>query len=182
MKKEFGVLLIFIVSFAVFSGCLGGGEEGGGSVKTEWVTRSGGRWGPTSGYTGENDETTVNVDFNHTHISQATFKLTWTDTNNNGDPESAQDDKFTIEVTPPNGSGEPTKKSGSGSSLTLEVSAGQNIEEPVQNGAGWMDKITIDPGQGTTAPGFGLVIIYSDSGNDWTLNVEYSYLVEQEIT
>ncbi len=181
MKKKFGLLLIFIVSFAVFSGCLGGGDEGGDSVKTEWVSRTGGSWGPTSGYTGENDETIVNVDFNHTHISGATFKLTWTDTNNNGDPESAQDDKFTIEVTPPNGSGEPTKKSGSGSSLTVEVSAGQNIEEPVENGKGWKVTITIEPGEGSTAPGLGQFVWFADTGNDWTLKVEYKFLEEQEI-
>ena len=181
MNNKFGLLLIFIVSFAVFSGCLGGGDEGGDTPKTEWVVRGGGNWGPKSGRTEENEETIVTVDFNHTHISGATFKLTWTDTNAPGDPEPAQDDRFTIEVTPPNGSGEPTKKSGTGSSLSLDVSAGQNIEEPVENGKGWRVTITIEPGEGSTGPGPGPLIIYTDSGNDWTLKVEYKFLEEQEI-
>ncbi|UCE73927.1 MAG: hypothetical protein JSV56_13045 [Methanomassiliicoccales archaeon] len=183
MKLKIGLLIILIVFATAISGCLGGGEEDTKEPVITYVVKAGGKDGPYSGYTGENDETTVDINFNHTYIVQATFKLTWTDTNNNGDPESSQDDTFTIEVTPPNGSGEPAKNSGAGSSVTLDIDSAQNLEEPMENSVGWKVKITCEPGEGSSGgPGLGIFIFWADSGNDWTLNVEYKYLQAMEET
>ncbi|UCG70704.1 MAG: hypothetical protein JSV09_06735 [Thermoplasmata archaeon] len=183
MKLKIGLLIILIVFTTAISGCLGGEGEGSKETEITYAVMAGGRDGPYEGYTGENDESTVDITFNHTYIVQASFRLTWTDTNNNGDPESAQDDTFTIEVTPPNGSGEPAKNSGAGNSLTLDIDSPQNHEEPMDNGAGWHVKITCDPGQGSSGgPGLGIWIIWTDSGNDWILNVEYKYLQAVEET
>lgn len=177
MKLKIGLLIILIVFATAISGCLGGGGEDTKESNITYMMKAGGKDGPYEGYTGENDESTVDINFNHTFITQATFKLTWTDTNNNGDPESSQDDTFTIEVTPPNGSGEPAKTSGAGSSLTLDIDSPQNFEEPVENNVGWNVKITCAPGEGSSGgPGLGILIFWADSGNDWTLNVEYKYL------
>lgn len=183
MKKKICLLTILIVFTAAFSGCLGGGGEDTKESKIEYVVRSGGTYGPVEGHTNEGEESTVDINLNSTYITEATFRLTWTDTNNNGDPEPGQDDTFTIEVTPPNGSGEPDSNSGAGSSLSLEIDVPQNLEEPTQNDAGWNVKITIAPGSGSSGgPGLGIVIIWADSGNDWTLNVEYKYLQALEET
>ncbi len=181
--RKWVVLIVTIVIMTVFAGCLGSGEDNKGEeIKITYVNKSGGAWGPVTGYTSENDETIVNVNFNDSYINEATFKLTWTDLNDAGDPESAQDDQFTIQVTPPNGSGEPQSTTGAGSSLTLTVKSPQNIEEPQDNGKNWVILITIVPGEGTTAPGLGQFIWYADSGNDWTLRVEYKYMEGQEAT
>jgi len=183
MKKKICLLIIITIFMAAFSGCLGGGGEDNKETQIEYVVRSGGTYGPEEGRTEEGQESTLDITLNSTYITQAIFKLTWTDTNNNGDPESAQDDTFTIEVTPPNGSGEPDSNSGAGSSLSLEIDVPQNLEEPTQNDAGWKVKITIQPGQGSSGgPLLGIFIIYSDTGNDWKLNVEYKYLQALEET
>jgi len=182
MKKVKIVMAFLLILTILIVGCLGNGSEEPTEPEFTMVARSGGPLPAVNGHTEENEETTVDVPFNETFITQATFKLTWTDTNNNGDPESAQDDKFTIEVTPPNGSGEPETKSGTGNTLSLTVDVPQNIEEPVENGVGWIVKITIEPGEGTTAPGFGRFIWYTDTGNDWALTIEYKYLEAVEET
>lgn len=103
MKKKIGLLIILTVFLVAISGCLGGEAENKETPNVEYVTKTGGIWGPQNGHTEENEETIVDVNFEHQYISEVTFTLTWTDYNNNGDPEPAQDDRFTLEVTPPNG-------------------------------------------------------------------------------
>jgi hypothetical protein len=171
------LLIAVVVTMAAVAGCLGEGDAGGeDEEKVVYQMKNNGAWGPVSGYTGENEVSSVDINFNDTYIAEITLVLTWTDTNNNGDPEPAQDDTFTMEITGPNGT-EPVQKTGAGNKVEASVKFPQIADEPVTNNAGWNVKITCEPGQGSSGgPGLGLFIIYSDSGNDWTLNAEYSYL------
>lgn len=175
--RKWVLLIAVVISMAVFAGCLGGeGEGDGGEPEIIYTMKNNGAWGPVSGYTGESEASNIDITFNDSYIAEITLILTWTDTNNNGDPEPAADDTFTMEITGPNGT-EPVKKSGAGNKLEASVKFPQNADEPVENGMGWNVKITCDPGQGSSGgPGLGFFIIYADSGNDWTLNVKYSYL------
>lgn len=181
MRKLVLVIAVIIV-MAAFAGCLGEDDEKKKEPKITYVAKASGPLPAINGHTSENEETSVDLPFNETYITQVSLKLTWTDTNDAGDPESAEDDTFTIEVIPPNGTGEPERKSGMGNQLVLTFDAPQNVEEPIENGAGWKVKITIDPGEGSTGPGLGIVLIYNDGGNDWTLNMEYKYLQASEET
>lgn len=179
-KKKLLAVLAVIIAFTFFTGCLGGSSEGesDGETNKEYSTRADGVWGPENGHTNEGEDTIVDITFNHQFITEVTFVLTWVDTNDNGDEEAASDDVFTVSAGPPNGTEE--GGSGSGGQLQFTVRSGIHREEPVDNNAGWKLTINIEPGEGTTAPAFGVLVWWEDTGNDWQLSATYSYLVAPE--
>ncbi len=179
-KKKLVAIFAVMIAITLLTGCLGGSGESESEEESAntYNLRTDGTWGPENGHTDEGEETAVDITFNHQFITEVTFTLTWVDMNDHGDEEAASDDVFTVSAAPPNGTEEGS--SGAGGQVQFTVRSGINREEPIENNAGWKVTITIEPGEGTTAPGLGVLVFWEDTGNDWQLSATYSYLVAAE--
>ncbi len=134
---------------------------------------------PISGTASENSDVQQNVQIMDHNITRATFTLTWTDEDSQYLQGTNQPDEFSLSVIPPDGTEQTSDITTIGEiSLTIEIDTWKTFKKEYYNGTGQYN-VTIycyDCGDDYARPNFfGLVRSTSDTANDWTLEVTYTY-------
>jgi len=130
------------------------------------------------GHSNENSEDDYYIEITHPNVLEVTATLTWQDEPDNGARYSNEPDEFSISITPPNGTGV-TSDTQSNGRVSVEISfIPQN--DPYFNGTGEYI-ITVQchicGDQTLRRPSIGFFDV-DDTGNDWTLEIGYTYYRE----
>jgi len=147
-----------------------------------WFFLSPGTLGSQSGTSDENTDQTLTVVINQTNIVNVTVTLTWTDEPAPYPRYVNQPDEFGVRIDGPDGttaeSGMDANPSGSDGTVSATITRdGTNLTGDTASGA---YNITIQMGNAgdsklRNGPG---VIVFTDSGNAWSLEITYDFYEE----
>ena len=140
-----------------------------------------------SGYTDERSSDYVPVTLDVTNVRSVTFTLTWTDEADAGVRYVNEPDSFELEVFPPNNTdasgGPTTNPSGGQGRISVTISYGaEGNKDPYFNGTGEYQVTVVCNLCGDQVlwrPSAGL-FDQLDTGNAWTLDIEYEYYQKPE--
>lgn len=153
----------------------------GDGEKDKWVLTADGI-GPISGSSTENSDSQEFVNISMENVVNVTFTLTWTD---EPDPglglfRQNQPDEFSLKVETPDGlvaeEGPVSNAHGSEGSITVTITRDGNIKNRTKTDAMGDYAVTITMGNaGDSVPPLGVGPSVQDTGNSWSLEVEYEY-------
>ena len=153
------------------------------SIEEEWASYS------AQGFLEENAAEELTIEFDGKAITRATFFLNWTDDDT---PENQvgrfgstnQPDSFALIVTYSEDGDEKTARGSNDvdtkeGSITLTITLDDVPEENdyISKEIEWLVLVECTEA-GDSEGNFSGIVIAVDDGNDWTLEVEYSYLIE----